>query len=143
MAALQPHTLWSMSKSFTGLLATLKKEGEHGVGFKYKTVDTEAIDWLLQRVTGKSLSALMSERLWSRIGAQDDDYVWVDPIGTQITSVGFSATLRDLGRVGQMMPTSRVTSTRAPSPPSLPQCALSERRAISTSALFAARAGAG
>jgi CubicO group peptidase (beta-lactamase class C family) len=87
------------------LLVTLKKDGEHGVGFKYKTVDTEVIGWLLQRVTGKSFSALMSERLWSRIGAQDDGYVWVDPIGTQITSVGFSATLRDLGRVGEMMRT--------------------------------------
>jgi CubicO group peptidase (beta-lactamase class C family) len=85
------------------LLVTLKKEGEHGAAFKYKTVDTEVMGWLLQRVTGKSFSALLSERLWSRIGAQDDGYVWVDPIGTQITSVGFSATLRDLGRVGEAL----------------------------------------
>jgi CubicO group peptidase (beta-lactamase class C family) len=185
MAAHQPHSLWSMSKSFTGLLATMlikegsidpdalvtrylpelkdsawgdatvqqtldmttgvaysenfrdphsgifqylhaagllpappaytgprtipdllvgiKKEGEHGVGFKYKTVDTEVVGWLLQRVTGKSYAALLSERIWSRIGAQDDAYVWADPIGTQITSVGFSATLRDLARVGETM----------------------------------------
>ena len=85
------------------LLVTLKKEGEHGAGFKYKTVDTEVIGWLLQRVTGKSYATLLSERLWSRTGAQDDAYVWVDPIGTQITSVGFSATLRDLGRVGETL----------------------------------------
>jgi CubicO group peptidase (beta-lactamase class C family) len=85
------------------LLVTLKKEGEHGVGFKYKTVDTEVMGWLLQRVTGKSFSALLSERLWSRIGAQDDGYVWVDPIGTQIASVGLNASLRDLGRVGEML----------------------------------------
>ena len=87
------------------LLVTLKKEGEHGVGFKYKTVDTEVLGWLLQRVTGKSYAALISERLWSRIGAQDDGYVWADPIGTQITSIGFSATLRDLGRLGETMRT--------------------------------------
>jgi CubicO group peptidase (beta-lactamase class C family) len=85
------------------LLVTIKKEGKHGAGFKYKTVDTEVIGWLLQRVTGKSYAALLSERLWSRIGAQDDAYVWADPIGTQITSVGFSATLRDLARVGETM----------------------------------------
>jgi len=85
------------------LLVTIKKEGEHGAGFKYKTVDTEVMGWLLQRVTGKSYAALLSERLWSRIGAQDDAYVWVDPVGTQISSVGFSATLRDLGRVGEAM----------------------------------------
>ena len=92
-------------RSIPDLLVTIRKEGEHGAGFKYKTVDTEVLGWLLQRVTGKSYSALLSERLWSRIGAQDDAYVWVDPIGTQISSVGFSATLRDLGRVGETLRT--------------------------------------
>jgi CubicO group peptidase (beta-lactamase class C family) len=92
-------------RTIPDLLATLKKEGEHGVGFKYKTVDTEVLGWLVQRVTGRSYAALISERLWSRIGAQDDGYVWVDPIGTQITSVGFSATLRDLGRLAETMRT--------------------------------------
>jgi hypothetical protein len=87
------------------LLVTIKKEGEHGVGFKYKTVDTEVMGWLLQRVTGKSYAELLSERIWSKTGAQDDAYVWVDPIGSQITSVGFSATLRDLGRLGEVLRT--------------------------------------
>jgi CubicO group peptidase (beta-lactamase class C family) len=90
-------------RTIPDLLVTIKKEGEHGAGFKYKTVDTEVMGWLLQRVTGKSYAALLSERIWSRIGAQDDAYVWADPIGTQITSVGFSATLRDLARVGETM----------------------------------------
>ena len=90
-------------RTIPDLLVTIKKEGEHGAGFKYKTVDTEVMGWLLQRVTAKSYAALLSERIWSRIGAQDDAYVWADPIGTQITSVGFSATLRDLARVGEAM----------------------------------------
>jgi CubicO group peptidase (beta-lactamase class C family) len=90
-------------RTIPDLLVTIKKEGEHGAGFKYKTVDTEVMGWLLQRVTGKSYATLLSERLWSRIGAQDDAYVWADPIGTQITSVGFSATMRDLARVGETM----------------------------------------
>lgn len=85
------------------LLVTLKKEGSHGAGFKYKSVDTEVMGWLLQRVTGKRYAALLSERLWSQIGAQDDAYVWVDPIGTQVSSVGLSATLRDLGRLGEAL----------------------------------------
>ena len=92
-------------RTITELLVTLKKEGEHGAAFRYKSVDTEVMGWLLQRVAGKSYSALLSERLWSRIGARDDAYVWVDPIGTQITSVGFSATLRDLGRMGETLRT--------------------------------------
>lgn len=92
-------------RTIPDLLVTIKKEGEHGAAFKYKTVDTEVMGWLLQRVTGKSYAALLSDRIWSRIGAQDDAYVWADPIGSQITSVGFSATLRDLGRVGETLRT--------------------------------------
>lgn len=90
-------------RTVTDLLKTLQKEGGHGAGFQYKTVDTEVIGWLLQRVTGKSYAALLSERIWSRIGAQEDAHVWVDGIGTQVTSVGLNASLRDLARFGEMM----------------------------------------
>lgn len=90
-------------KTVTDFLQTVKKKGEHGVAFDYKTVDTEVIGWLLQRVTGKPYAELLSQRIWSRIGAQEDGYVWVDSVGTQLASVGVSATLRDLGRLGEMM----------------------------------------
>lgn len=99
-------------KTIPEFLATVKKEGEHGAGFKYKTVDTEVMGWLLQRVTGKSYAALLSERIWSKIGAQDDAYVWVDPVGSQITSVGLNATLRDLGRLGETIRTEGRSSGR-------------------------------
>ncbi|HYE70820.1 MAG TPA: serine hydrolase [Aquabacterium sp.] len=90
-------------RTIADFLVTLRKEGEHGAAFTYKTVDTEVIGWLLQRVSGKSYADLLSERIWSRIGAQEDAYIWADPIGMQITSVGFSATLRDLARVGETL----------------------------------------
>jgi CubicO group peptidase (beta-lactamase class C family) len=110
---------YSGPRTIPDLLVTFKKEGEHGVGFKYKTVDTEVIGWLLQRVTGKSYAALLSERIWSKIGAQDDAYVWVDPIGSQITSIGFNATLRDLGRVGETMRTAGRSNGRQVIPESV------------------------
>lgn len=84
-------------------LPTVKKEGEHGKAFAYKTVDTEVIGWLLQRVTGKTLATLLSERLWAPMGAEQDAFVWADPTGAQSTSVGVGATLRDLGRLGETL----------------------------------------
>lgn len=96
---------YSGPRTVPDYLATVRKEGEHGLGFKYKTVDTEVLGWLLQRVTGKPYAELLSERIWSKTGAQDDGYVWVDPAGSQITSVGFNATLRDLGRLGETIRT--------------------------------------
>ena len=90
-------------KSLAEYLPTVKKLGDHGTGFQYKTVDTEVIGWLLQRVTGKHFSTLLSERIWSRIGAEEDAYVWTDARGGQSTSVGVNATLRDLGRLGETL----------------------------------------
>lgn len=91
------------ARNMTAYLPGVKKAGEHGVGFQYKTVDTEVIGWLLQRVTGQSLAQLLSERLWAPMGAGEDGYVWVDPNGTQLASVGVGATARDLVRLGEML----------------------------------------
>jgi CubicO group peptidase (beta-lactamase class C family) len=84
-------------------LPTVKKEGEHGQAFAYKTVDTEVIGWLLQRVAGKPLATLLSERIWAPMGAEQDAFIWADPTGAQSTSVGVGATLRDLGRLGETL----------------------------------------
>lgn len=90
-------------KSMLEYLKTVKKNGEHGDGFRYKSVDVEVLGWVIQRVTGKSFSDLVSERLWSKLAAQEDGYVLADPVGSQITSIGMNATLRDLGRLGEML----------------------------------------
>jgi hypothetical protein len=90
-------------RSVLAYLPTLKKGGNHGEGFQYKTVDTEVVGWLLQRVTGQSLAELMSKRLWEPLGAGEDGYVWADGSGAQLASVGIGATGRDLARLGEML----------------------------------------
>ncbi|MES2536023.1 MAG: serine hydrolase [Pseudomonadota bacterium] len=90
-------------KTIHDFLKTVKKEGEHDSGFKYKSVDTEVMGWVLSRITGKSFAELVSERIWSQIGAEEDAYVWVDPTGTALSSIGLNATLRDLGRLGEAL----------------------------------------
>ena len=103
-AGLQPAPPGTTAaKSMAEFLPTLKKDGEHGAAFAYKSVDTEVLGWLLQRVTGKHYATLLSERIWSRLGAQEDAYVFADANGGPSTSVGVNATLRDLGRLGEML----------------------------------------
>lgn len=84
-------------------LQTVKKEGEHGEAFGYKTVNSDALGWIISRVSGKSVTDLLSERIWSRMGAEQDGYFTVDGIGTPFAGGGLSAGLRDLGRIGQLM----------------------------------------
>lgn len=57
---------------------------------------------MLQRVTGQSTAELVSERIWQKIGAEDDAYFTVDSIGTSTAGGGLNTTLRDLARVGEM-----------------------------------------
>ncbi len=90
-------------RNVVDFLKTVIKDGEPGTGFKYKSIDTEVIGWVLSRITGKSYAELLSDRLWSRIGAEEDGYAWVDPTGMALSSIGFNATLRDLGRFGEAL----------------------------------------
>jgi CubicO group peptidase (beta-lactamase class C family) len=84
-------------------LLTLRQEGNHGEVFAYKTVNTELLCWVMKRVTGVDLAQLLSERIWSRIGCNEDGYLAVDSIGVPMGGAGLSATLRDLARFGELM----------------------------------------
>jgi hypothetical protein len=57
----------------------------------------------MSRVTKKSLSELLRERLWSRLGVEQDAYFTVDPVGTEFAGGGLNLTLRDMARFGEMM----------------------------------------
>ncbi len=84
-------------------LQTVRKEGQHGDAFGYKTINSDALGWIISRVSGKSVTELLSERIWSRMGAEQDGYFTIDGIGTPFAGGGLSAGLRDLGRIGQLM----------------------------------------
>ena len=52
-------------KTFYEFLQTVKKEGEHGGAFAYKTVNSDVLGWIIRRVTGQSVGQVLSERIWS------------------------------------------------------------------------------
>jgi CubicO group peptidase (beta-lactamase class C family) len=79
------------------------KEGEHGPAFGYKTINSDALGWIIARASGKSVAELLSERIWSRIGAEQDAYYTVDSTGTPFAGGGLNAGLRDMARVGQLL----------------------------------------
>jgi CubicO group peptidase (beta-lactamase class C family) len=80
-----------------------KKQGEHGKVFAYKTVNTDVLAWIIRRASGETLSDLLSNRIWSKLGAEEDAYFAVDSIGTESGGGGLNTTLRDLGRFGECM----------------------------------------
>lgn len=84
-------------------LQTVAAAGPHGQAFTYKTVNTDVLGWMLRRVTGQSLGELLSERIWQKIGAQEDASLIVDSEGTEFAGGGLSATVRDMARFGETM----------------------------------------
>lgn len=90
-------------RSIVDFLCTLKKQGEHGQAFAYKTCNTEVLAWIVQRVTGTPMAQLISERIWQKIGAEEDGNIIVDPAGMAACGGGMSIALRDLSRFGEMM----------------------------------------
>lgn len=84
-------------------LQTVQPLGSHGDAFHYMTINTDALGWIVSRVSGKAVSELLSERIWSRMGAEQDAYMTVDGLGVPFAGGGLTAGLRDLGRIGLMM----------------------------------------
>jgi CubicO group peptidase (beta-lactamase class C family) len=89
--------------SFYEFLVTLRKEGEHGRAFAYKTVNTEVLCWVMQRASAMPLAELLSQRLWSQLGCEEDGYFSIDSTGVAMGGGGLAATLRDLARFGELM----------------------------------------
>lgn len=90
-------------KTFYEFLQTVKKDGEHGQAFAYKTVNSDALGWVIRRATGKSVGENLQERIWSKLGAEQDAYFIVDSVGNEFAGGGLNAGLRDLARFGEMM----------------------------------------
>jgi CubicO group peptidase (beta-lactamase class C family) len=98
----KPHG-YAGPASFYEFLQTVQPMGKHGEGFTYKTINSDVLGWLIRRVTGQSLGQVLSRRIWSRLGCEQDAYLSVDSAGTEFAGGGFSTNLRDLARFGEMM----------------------------------------
>jgi CubicO group peptidase (beta-lactamase class C family) len=84
-------------------LPTVGKSGAHGERFTYRSVNTEVIGWIIARVSGKRAHEVLSERIWSKLGAEHDAHIMVDSAGAPFTAGGLNLTLRDMARFGETM----------------------------------------
>ncbi|MBN2652489.1 MAG: serine hydrolase [Spirochaetales bacterium] len=73
-----------------------------GTSFRYASVDTLVLGHLIGRVTGISCSQYLSERIWTKIGAEADAYWSTDAVGQELAFGFFYARARDYLRFGQL-----------------------------------------
>ena len=89
--------------SLLDYLTTIRKQGEHGHRFVYRTPNTDVLAWIVRRVSGRPLAELLSERIWQPMGAEEDAYYTVDRLGIEYAGGGLNTSLRDLARFGELM----------------------------------------
>jgi CubicO group peptidase (beta-lactamase class C family) len=89
--------------SIEALRAFTHREVEQGTRFHYATSETVALSALIHAVTGGTLSAYLTERLWQPMGAEADA-TWIKTAdGLEVGGGSFNAVLRDYGRLGILL----------------------------------------
>jgi len=86
-------------------LVTLNSDSEyqHGDIFRYQTPKTDVVNWITNRVTGRSFQDQLSDTLWSPLGTEAETYVLLDRQGTLVAGGGLNAGPRDLARFAMLM----------------------------------------
>jgi CubicO group peptidase (beta-lactamase class C family) len=80
--------------------ATLENDGSHGGPFRYRSILTDVLAWVIERAAGQRLHDLISRELWQPMGAEFDAEITLDREGNPMADGGVSATLRDLAKFG-------------------------------------------
>ncbi len=91
-----PTSMWDQ------ILGLKETDADHGSRFYYRSIETDVIAHAMQRITGKSLAQLVSDEIWTKMGAETSAYFTVDSAGYCLADGGFNATLRDFARFGQL-----------------------------------------
>lgn len=82
----------------------VKIEKEPGGKFNYQSINTELLALIVERATGKKISAYLQEKLWQSLGAEHNATWNVDSKKRQqeIAFAGLNATARDFAKLGQL-----------------------------------------
>lgn len=94
------------SPSLVNLLKSVKAKPSvtPGTVFDYENENPVALGFILEKVTGMSYSAYLQEKIWSKIGAQSDAFLYRAKSQPDQCAYGcLNATLRDYARFGLMM----------------------------------------
>ena len=99
----EPPSDYKGPKNIEAFLKTMKRAEPAGRNFVYVTPSSEVVCWLIRKQTGKSFATVLSDRIWSKIGAENDALIATESTNKALAASGLFATARDLARFGQMI----------------------------------------
>lgn len=87
-----------------GLVTSQHVEREPGKEFIYQSGNSQLLAFVLKSATGRSISDYCSEKLWSKIGVEDNAYWSLDKEdGDEKAFCCIYATARDYGKIGRLI----------------------------------------
>lgn len=92
----------ALGGSLDDFSASLEREVEPGSRHHYVSIDTQVLGMLLVRVTGKSLSQYLQEKIWQPLGMEYPAYFITDDNGMELALGGLNVSLRDYAKMGQL-----------------------------------------
>ena len=94
-----PKTL----KDFATSLKAIDGDHKDGDHFHYRTVMTNIVAMVIESATGKKFAELLQDKIWRKMGCEQDAVVVVDSSGFPYMGAGMNASARDLARFGQLL----------------------------------------
>ncbi|MDO8421343.1 MAG: serine hydrolase [Parvibaculum sp.] len=117
--------------SMVDFAKTLKREHEPGTYHLYNSMDAQVLGLVLDHATGITPSEYLSQKVWSKIGAEQDAYWVLDDYGNELAAGGVNVTARDYAKFGllylhggnwngeQLVPADWVKASHTPDAPFL------------------------
>ncbi len=96
----RPRIDASLPQDALSYFATLSNDEEHGGDFRYRSILTNVLAWVIERAGDARFHEVVARELWGPMGAEFDAEVTLDGQGNAMADGGLSTTLRDLGRFG-------------------------------------------
>ena len=70
------------------LLRHVRNDGQHGGPFRYRSILTDVLAWVIERAAGARLHELIAAELWQPMGAEFDAEITVDAHGNPMADGG-------------------------------------------------------
>ena len=87
-----------------GFLSLQKPDGrQHGEVFHYVSTNTDVLGWVYERACDQAYADILSEHLWTPLGAERDAHITVDAHNAMRAAGGICLTPRDLARFAEMI----------------------------------------
>lgn len=94
--------MMALGGSFDDFAASLTTDRQQGTYMHYVSIDTHVLGMVLRAATGRSIVDYFNEKLWSKLGTEQDALYLTDSTGEPMVLGGLNLISRDYARMGKL-----------------------------------------